>query len=718
MQELHRPVLAVIGHILDAEDPETRSLELAQRFFERKVNQRGASEQEIIEALIWLAGTRVQLHNVKGAQHTLGHLRARSRGRFKGLETMASFLEIRLLLEMKDFPKAQSGLERIRVVSEDARTTARLNAIKHQFRGRLLSAMGQTQVAHQEFLKAVAAWQAGGPAGVEDLALSADIYNDQGQAFSREGKAEDGHKAYSQAETVAKHIGFKLAEARSLRGRGIIHHGRKETEQAIKLLRAALDIYQTFDAPFGILKTCISLGRAHYAQADYRQALFYFEEARVQCGKNRYPNEEAEVNARIGDIMLAEGQYEKAAEFYEQDLQIATGQGIDRARAHALRNVGRIQRLLGNFLRAEACLDESATVFHRLGDQSGLCLTLQQMVQSFLEQGKTEPARRNLDRLKDIATRLGRPHELGLADMLEGLVLRHEGRSGEARSQLEKSLRVFSREPGFFTVMCRMELAQALNDLGQRESALHQFKEAIASSRQLKLHDMEKKALDLLAQVDRSEWARVLHGGGMAQASGGKRSNRVFLSLLTLEVRNHSALWGFEPEEATTLMNQIYNALASVVLQEKGVLGKIMGDRIQVVFGLESTCDPGQALRCAYACLESMTRLKKDNPKLASVGVAGTISTGEAFEGMIGPMDRLEFGVMGEPITISSMMLSATAPGEILVCPDTYRAVKHNVSQAAPREIETAATGHKLVSYQVASTKVVGRLEPKSLAEM
>ena len=72
-----RPFLAVVGHLLDGDDPELRTLELAQRRFSREANRRDLPEEAVISALVWLAGTRLQMHNIKGTMHTLGHLRAR-----------------------------------------------------------------------------------------------------------------------------------------------------------------------------------------------------------------------------------------------------------------------------------------------------------------------------------------------------------------------------------------------------------------------------------------------------------------------------------------------------------------------------------------------------------------------------------------------------------------------------------------------------------------
>ncbi|MBI3928606.1 MAG: tetratricopeptide repeat protein [Armatimonadetes bacterium] len=708
MPELNRPILALVGHIVDDGDPELRSLDLAARFFERKVGQRGAKEDDIANALVWLIGTRVELHNAKGAIHTIGHLRARSRGRFREAELLASFLEVRLFYEIRDYVQGLKHLDRLQIREEDERLAARLKALRQQYRARFQAASGQVKVALEEYGRALQALRVG-PAQLEDLAITADILNDNGDALHQDSRLDDALDAYIKAETVAKHINFPLAQARSLQGRGNVMSSRKEIEEGIRFLRSALDIYQSFDSPYGILKTCISLGRAYYAANDFRQALFYFEEARVQCGKGKYPIEEAEVNARIGDILLTEGQYEKAAEFYEHELQIVSIQGSERNRANALRNVGRIQRLLGNFMRAEACLDESRLLFERLQDRSGLCLTLQQMVQCYLEEGKTAQARGSLETLKQAADRLGRSHEIGLARMLEGIVLRHEGRAGDARTQLERSLQVLAREPGFFTVMCRLELAQAMEELGERESAIHQFKEAIQMSRKLKLHDLEKRSLDSLARADRSEWARMLHGGGAAAAAQRRRASRVFLSVAACELRGSEALWSYDPEEAAVLLNHYFETMTVIIQQQGGVLGRITGDRLIMVFGLESTCDPARALQCAQMCLEAFGRLRQENPRYQALGIAGAVATGQSIEGMLGPTDRLDYTVVGEPISVVQRLLAFADRNEILLCADTYRAVGHNISQATPREIDAPRSEQKIIAYQISASRVLTR---------
>ncbi|MBS2038030.1 tetratricopeptide repeat protein [bacterium] len=710
--DLKRPLLTLSGYLIDAEDPELRTLELAQRYFERRVGQPGATEEEICTTLIWLAGARVWLHNAKGAMHTVAHLRARSRGRFKEIETLASILEILLHLEMREIRQGEAKLEALQVESDDARNKVRLKAFVDQLKGRFLSAQGQIEEAMRCFDQAAQELKAGGPAQLEDLAITAEIYNDQAHAYQREGKTEDSLKLYVQAETVSRHIVFPLGLARSLRGRGTLYSDRKEFSEAIKYFKDAVDIYQRHDAPHGILRCSILLGRAYYGIHDLREALFYFEEARLQCGKGRYPNDEAEVNARIGDIMLSEGQYEKAAEYYEQDLQLSQVHGDERTQSHAFRNVGRIQRLLGNFPRAEQCLKMSGQLLTKLGDQGGMVATLQQMVQLYLEQNQTAQARSSLNHLKDRSERLGRNHEKAVCRLFEGIVLRHEGQSTQALPILKDSLFALSREPGFFTVLAQMELAQACFEMNFRDESVSKFNEAIAMARQLKHHDIEKRALDMLSRVDRTEWAKALRSAGGPTAE--RATTRAILSLVCCELRNTTWLWEQEVERITAMLDGYYEAMAQSISKQRGIVIQIVGSRVIAVFGLEASCDPVQALRCAETCQEAFFKLQGENTQYLNLGMACSIATGHCLHGLMGATDHKGYRIVGEPWELIDRLLDQAVSGEIWACHDTHRGIRHLENNFTPRDVADRGGEGKLVAYTVSSSRQVAKKPAKA----
>ena len=711
--DLKRPLLTVSGYIIDEEDPELRTLELAQRYFEKRVGQPGATEEEICTTLIWLAGARVWLHNAKGAMHTVAHLRARSRGRFKDIEALASLLEILLHLEMREIRQGTAKLEVLRIESDDERTRARLEACSVQLKGRFLSAQGQIAEAKDCFESAAQALKVGA-AQLEDLAITAEIYNDQAHAFQREGKMEESLKLYVQAETVCRHIVFPLGLARSLRGRGTLYSDRKEFTEAIKYFKDAVDIYQRHDSPHGILRCGILLGRAYYGIHDLREALFYFEEARLQCGKGRYPNDEAEVNARIGDIMLSEGQYEKAAEYYEQDLQLSQVHGDERSQSHAFRNTGRIQRLLGNFPRAEQCLLMSGQLLTKLGDQQGMVATLQQMVQCYLEQNKIAQARSSLNHLKDRSERLGRPHEIAVCKLFEGIVLRHEGQSTKALPLIKDSLHRLSQEPGFFTVLAQMELAQACFEMAHKDEAVATFQEAIQMARQLKHHDIEKRALDMLSKVDRSEWAKVLRSSGGPTAE--RNTSRAILSLVCCELRNTGWLWSEEIERITAMLDGYYEAMAVSISRQRGIVIQIVGSRVIAVFGLEASCDPVQGLRCAETCQEAFYRLQGENAHYLNLGMACSIATGHCVHGLMGATDHKGYRIVGEPWEHIDRLLDQAVSGEIWICQDTHRGIRHLENTFTPRDVPERGGEGKLVAYTASSSRQVARKPAKARA--
>ena len=679
MQSLtSRPILAVVGHLLEGDDPELRTLELAQRRFSREANRRDLSEEAVISALVWLAGTRLQMHNIKGTLHTLGHLRARSRGQFPMYETLASFLEVRLQLALREYDKANAALERLVIPEVDERFTSRATALKLSCQGKILSAQGQLEEAKARFEESVVALRVG-PAQVEDIAITVEVCNEQGALAYRNGQLDDGEKAYRQAETLASHIGFRLALATTLRGRGALADSAGKHAEAIELLKQARDVFQETESSVGVLKTCISLGRASYALGQYRQSLLYFEEAKIQCGQGRYPAEEAEINARIGDIMLAEGRYEKAAEFYERDLQIVSLQGTERARGHALLNVGRIQRLLGNYLRAEGCLQEAYNAFRKLGDLRSLGRTLGQIVYTNLEQDKVSKARQAVDILSEVVTRQRVETEQTIHTMLEGLVCRHEGDSQKAKNLLERSLRIFSAEPGFYTVTCRLELALAFRQLGNNDQALQSLKQTVKEARELRIHDLEQKALAVIKTLDRVEWGRLLHSASQARSDGFLEAERVILTVAQVELREMERYFGLSVAEFQATVNDIMQALETEVLGPDAVLGRLGGGSIQIFFGLQDSTEPKRGYETAEKLFRFIEEKYGQLGEESKLGLAVGLSVGEASKGTFGAMERREFDVYGGPVERARALASAGGNGEILMDEAAFRALEAEV---------------------------------------
>jgi len=707
MTDLNEPLLALIGDVLDPENAEMAALDTAQIHFERRVGQgSNLPDREVALSLLWLAGTRVQLHKLRGARHTLAHMKTRFRGRFPDLEQLADFFEVRVLFEESELSKASEALDRLDVEASNSRTRKRLESFRGYMRGEILTAQGQTAGALKSLERALERLK-GEPPHRVDLAFMAEIYASQGQALLKAGELEQAEACFNRSFTVATHIQFPLSMARSLRGRGQVFSRMGQLEKASEQLRESLRVSQEVRSAYGIIRSSISLGRAYYAAREYTNALLFFEEARVQCGEGRFPFEEAEVHSRIGDILVTEGRYSQAADFYETDLHIATSTGNLTSRAHALKNVGRIQRLLGNYERSEQSLEEARGLFSRLNDHQGLSTTLLQVVLSFVEQGKVTQAREAVESLKAASNRTGRPLEKGLEQMLEGMVMRREGRIKEAADELEASLAELSTVPGFYTVLCTLELAQLYEEWGVLDRCVHHYGEAVHLARQLRLHDMEKRSLDLLARVDRAEWARLLHHQTSASVEQ-NATGHVYVAVLLMDLRGTSSLMDRPADEVSRIVDLYFDQVNRAIKDTGGVLSRILGTRVMALFGLSGSCDPGDALRCARKAMDAVAAEQGHSVEEPLVGTAAAIATGEAISGLMGPIDRREHLILGGPIEVANDLLSATATGEILVCPATMQAAGNQMAHPIPREI-TLSDNHRRIVAHVATTPALAR---------
>ncbi len=707
MTDLNEPLLALIGDLLTPGDTDLAALDTAQIHFERRVGQgSNLPDREVALSLLWLAGTRVQLHKLRGARHTLAHMKTRFRGRFPDLEQLADFFEVQILFEELEMAKAAEALDRLDVQDAEARTRKRLDSFRNYMRGEILTFQGQTSGALRSLERALDCLK-GDPPHRVDLAFMAEIYASQGQALLKAGELKDAMACFNRSHTVATHIRFALSLSRSLRGRGQAFSRMGELEKAAEQLRESLRVSQEVRSPYGIIRSSISLGRAYYAAREYTNALLFFEEARVQCGEGRFPFEEAEVHSRIGDILVTEGRYSQAARFYETDLEIATSTGNLTSRAHALKNVGRIQRLLGNYERSEQTLDEARGLFSRMNDHQGLSTTLLQLVLSFTEQGKVTQAREAVESLKAASNMAGRPLEKGLAQMLEGMVTRREGRTQEAIRELEESLRDLSEVPGFYTVLCTLELAQLHEESGVPDRCIFHYGEAVRLARELRLHDLEKKSLDLLARVDRSEWARLLHQQSSAPGEQGSVA-RVYVSILLIELRGAASLMDRPGDEAARAVDCYFDHVHRAINDGNGVMSRIMGGRVMAVFGLGGSCDPTVALNCARQAMEAVHADPAMLGQDSELGTAAAIATGEALAGLMGPIDRREHSILGGPVDLAADLMAATVTGEVFVCPTTMQAVANHVAHPIPREITLSDGGRRLVAH-VATTPALAR---------
>jgi adenylate cyclase len=140
---------------------------------------------------------------------------------------------------------------------------------------------------------------------------------------------------------------------------------------------------------------------------------------------------------------------------------------------------------------------------------------------------------------------------------------------------------------------------------------------------------------------------------------------RLEVSILFQDIRGFTAL--SEQLDATTLLrvlNQLFTEVVAAVEAEGGLVKQFTGDGVMALFGApQRRADhPERAVRAA---LGIVSRLAGVNEALAlqqlpqlQIGVG--VHTGEVIAGLIGPDERVEYGVVGEPVNLASRVEGLT----------------------------------------------------------
>jgi adenylate cyclase len=137
------------------------------------------------------------------------------------------------------------------------------------------------------------------------------------------------------------------------------------------------------------------------------------------------------------------------------------------------------------------------------------------------------------------------------------------------------------------------------------------------------------------------------------------------VSILFQDIRGFTALSEkLDPVALLRLLNQFFTQVVAAVEAEGGVVKQFTGDGVMALFGAPQARED-HTERAVRAALGIVTRLAQLNTLLQSEGVAPLqigvgVHTGEVVAGLIGPDERIEYGVVGEPVNLASRIEALT----------------------------------------------------------
>ncbi|MFC1895365.1 adenylate/guanylate cyclase domain-containing protein [Thermodesulfobacteriota bacterium] len=134
-----------------------------------------------------------------------------------------------------------------------------------------------------------------------------------------------------------------------------------------------------------------------------------------------------------------------------------------------------------------------------------------------------------------------------------------------------------------------------------------------------------------------------------------------------------------DPEEAYTIMDQVYEILIHKVHDYEGTVNEMTGDGIVALFGAPIALEdaPQRAIRSAYAIHREMVRfnekMKQDGKSIPTLKMRIGIHTGPVVVGSLGNDLRVEFKAVGDTVNLASRMENLAEAGTTYVSEDTFK---------------------------------------------
>jgi adenylate cyclase len=137
------------------------------------------------------------------------------------------------------------------------------------------------------------------------------------------------------------------------------------------------------------------------------------------------------------------------------------------------------------------------------------------------------------------------------------------------------------------------------------------------------------------------------------------------VSILFQDIRGFTSLSErLDPAVLLRLLNQFFTEVVAAVEAEGGVVKQFLGDGVMALFGAPQP-HVDHAERAVRAALGIVNRLQGVNESLREQGLGPLeigvgIHTGAVVAGLIGPDNRIEYGVVGDAVNLASRVESLT----------------------------------------------------------
>jgi adenylate cyclase len=150
------------------------------------------------------------------------------------------------------------------------------------------------------------------------------------------------------------------------------------------------------------------------------------------------------------------------------------------------------------------------------------------------------------------------------------------------------------------------------------------------------------------------------------------------LTVLFSDIRDFTSISEkLTPEKLVSLLNVYLSAMTGIIIDNKGLVDKFIGDAIMAVYGAPIHFEEHPQLACT-AAVKMISELNKQMPEWLEQGfpefrIGVGINTGEMIAGNMGSKDRFDYTVMGDSVNLASRLegLSKAYGASIIISEST-----------------------------------------------
>jgi class 3 adenylate cyclase len=195
---------------------------------------------------------------------------------------------------------------------------------------------------------------------------------------------------------------------------------------------------------------------------------------------------------------------------------------------------------------------------------------------------------------------------------------------------------------------------------------------------------------------------RLEEGLASVEASGERRE----LTVMFADIRGFTTFSETcQPEEVFETLNVYLGAMIPAVLNEHGVLDKIIGDEIMAIFGMvpATLAGPDLAVRAGRRLLNEVRQLNREREAagLAMLFVGVGIATGPVSLGVLGSEARKSVTVIGNHVNMASRLQGQAKANQMVVDAATFAALGGDKREFVERSVQLKGYAAPLTAYQL-----------------